>query len=453
MSIAMKKNIGSIAVVSLLGVSAAAFHFYGESTSTNLKPIEKTEVALPSSSHDLHAILAIKDESEKTRLLNLFFAERMKDGALNTLALIAGLHNLSDRQLSYELALAQWSIENRIALLQWLERQPSSADLDPALQNLLATSLELKDSLLFAEKISVSATRKEELTRIFKQWTPIDPELIINWSLKERADNDVWLALAFQVLSEESHLAAIQGLSYLTAASLSQVRVALQAMIDNYQPGSIDSDTLVALQSIEPYIIREEAISALLPLIGAEKHVNLAMISALLDSLAPGELRDELFELLASSWVEKNPSEAGEFAQSLTGDLRARAMTSVATSWAEKDLAAADRWLKTMHGNLDLPSSGIARVAARKGNIQISDEWIDDIFDEEIRDAAIGEVLQTYYRSAPEVGIYHLVYQKNLTVEKKLALLAEIYPDEYFVSPNQALDEIRRLEGPKRPHS
>ena len=450
MFIAMKKFIGSTTVCCILGIAAGAFYFSDGRSNLNVDNIEHNEAALPSAFYELQSILAIEDLAEKTQLLNRFFTKSMQQSSLETLALITNLKKLDDRQLSYDVALALWFKIDNEALALWLENEPARADLDPALNNLLIATNELKNRLLFADKISTSVIRKQELSAIFNEWLPIDPEQIIRWSTEERKDSNVWLSLAFQLLSKEPHIAAINGLNFLNPENIAQVRIALQAMINNYQFGSIDSDALFALQTIEQYKTRQEAIMALLPLLNNEKHLSLAMISTLLDSLEPGDLKDELHELLALNWADKNPLEAGEFAKSLSGEVRARALSSVVTNWAENDLYSADRWLKNLDGDLDLPSSSIARVAAEKGNVQISDEWIDDILDEEIRDQAIEEVLQSYYSQAPEVGIYHLVYQKNLTVEKKLKLLGEIYPDEFFLSPNQALDDIRRLEGIKQ---
>lgn len=406
------------------------------------------EVSVLSPIHaDLLMILEINNKLEKVNQLNQFFLEHMGKDALKILLFISNLNNASDRQLSYDLALAVWFSNDAYAMTQWLSNESPREDFDLALRHLIVASSRLENSLLFAEKMYTENIRKDEITRLFKEWVSLDAKQIVHWSIASGKDSVTWLRLAFTLFNNESHLTAIQNLAYMNAENIVQVSSALQIMIDNYTFGIVKDDALVALHALTPYKIREEAIVALLPLYANEKHLDLDMITALVDGLLPGTLQDELYELLALNWVNKNPSEAGELAQSLTGDIRAQALSAVAGSWAKKDLRSADEWLKTVNGNIDLASGTIARESAILGNTQISDEWLDDIIEEDIRDAAIKDVLQSYYQESPAAGIYHLVYQKNLTVEKKLQLLHEIYPDEFFLSPNQALDEIGRLEG------
>ena len=411
------------------------------------KQTENTKPALSSVFFDLKNILSINNMEEKKHKLNEFFTHQMAINPQNTLATIKKINMLSDRQLCYDVALAIWFPKNISALSQWLTNESSRIDLDPALKSLILTSSQVKDALFFANKISTTTVRQEEITQLFNTSLSTDTEQVISWSIEKRHDSNTWIALAFKLLNAESHLKAIKSLSYLKANNLAQVRTALQTIIDNYIFGKANTKVLLALQALEPYLIREEAIAALLPLFVNEKGLHLTDIIAMLDSLLSGETKDRLQELLALNWTDKNPNEASLFAQLLTGDSRARALSAVAESWAKKDLEAADEWLKTMDGDLDLASSSIAREAAKLGNVQISDEWLDDIIEEDIRDTAIEEAIQSYYNESPASGIYHLVYQKNLTVQKKLKLLHEIYPNEHFLTPHQALDEIGRLEG------
>ena len=446
----MKKMTAPIILFSILIIALVALYRPYKEELEKHDPVEQAEIKQPSSYIHLQRLLTIEDMTEKTRQLNIFFMEHMQNNPLETLTIISHLKKIHERQLCYDLALAIWFNQDTTALSLWLKNERPREDLDPALNSLLLVSSQLKDSLIFSDKIFDFAVRERELTRLFNQWISDDTEQIIRWSIEEYSNTDIWLTLAFKLLSKESHTKAIKSLSYLTIENMTQVRLALQTMIDNYQFGIIDNHALLALQTLEPYKLREEAILALLPLLTNEKHLSLADMTTTLNSLLPGELRDELHELLALNWANKNPTEAGQFAQSLTGDIRARALSAVVATWAKKDLEAADEWLKNVDGDLDLAASTIGREAAKLGNVQISDEWLDDIMEEELRVAAITEAIQSYYKESPESGIYHLVYQKNLTTQKKLELLHEIYPNEHFISPNQALDEIGRLEGLSR---
>lgn len=446
----MKKLTALITFPCILAVAFYAFHFLSKNSEPNTSQIghvKNIKSALPSAFFDLQNLLSNNALEERKHQLNQFFTQHMASNPQETLAIIAQLNKLSDRQLCYDIALAVWFPQNTAALSQWLTTASPRADLDPALKNLTLVSPQVKNALFFADKISMKTIREEEITRLFNKSISTDTEQVVKWSIEKRHDSNTWIALAYKLLLAESHTKAIKSLGYLNADNLVQVRTALQAIIDNYTFDIINTNALRTLQTLEPYPIREEAIAALLPLLANEKHLNIADITAVLGSLFPGELKDKLQELLALNWTDKDPNEAANFAQSLTGDARAHALSAVAESWARKNLEAADEWLKTVDGDLDLASSSIAREAARLGNVQISDEWLDDIIEEDVRDAAIKESIQTYYKESPASGIYHLVYQKNLTAQKKLNLLHEIYPNEHFLTPNQALDEIGRLEG------
>ena len=445
----MKKITALLTSCCVLIITFVAFYLLNEGTETNInqiKQIEHNEATLPPAYFNLQNLLSIGNAADKKHQLNQFFTYHMIKNPQETLAIIKKIKKLDDRQLCYDVALAVWFTHDIAALAQWLNKESPRIDLDLALKNLILASSQAKNSLLFANKLSVAAVREQKLTHLFSKWIPTNTEQIIHWSIEKRSDSNIWLTHAFKLLSTESHTKSINSLSYLNANKIVQVRTALQSIIDNYTFNTINTNALLALQTLEPYTIREEAIAALLPLLSNEKHLNLASITAVLDCLLQSKLKDELKVLLALNWADKNPHEAGLFAQSLTGDARAHALSTVVESWADKDLEAADEWLKTIDGDLDLASSSIARKAAKLGNVQISDEWIDDIIEEDIRDAAIEDAIQAYYKDSPASGIYHLVYQKNLTVQKKLKLLHEIYPNENFLSPNQALDEIGRLE-------
>ena len=213
---------------------------------------------------------------------------------------------------------------------------------------------------------------------------------------------------------------------------------------------AIDTEALMAMQTLTPYKIREELIGALLPLfIQQEDGFTLNSLSSLIDSLNPGDAKDSYHELLALNWANKDPNEAARYAASLSGETRALAVNGVVDTWMKSDLESTDKWLKSLDGNIDLAASTLGRGSANLGNIQIADEWINHIEDEQLRTEAIIEVINGYYQESPEAGIYHLVYQKSLTTQQKLDLLHQKYPGEVFLSPMDALDNIGRLENLK----
>lgn len=416
----------------------------------NSSPQVKT-ITETSEYSELIAILAVTNSSERDYRLQQFFTGYISESPYDAIEMIKQLDNLPDRQVSYKIAMLIWHNTDMRSLLEWLENETPDPSLDIALVELSQMDLlEMKYGLTYAEKIFDDRIQETQLSRLISDWVLIDPEKIVLWSTNSN-QRDAWLSLAFKILTIDSIDSAINALSALETGTPDQRYIAIQTIIDNYRFGKITPETITLMQSLIPYEIREEVIGALLQLIAQEEWVTLDDLNTLLNSLLPGSIQDAYHEQVALNWAIKDPVEAAKYAQTLTGSARELALNGVVTSWIQTDLEATDEWLKTLDGNLDLAANTIGRGSAKLGNIAIADNWINHIEDEKIRTEAIIDVIDGWYEESPEAGIYHLVYQKSLTSQQKLDMLHQIYPGEVFITPEDALNDIGRLEGLQSP--
>lgn len=395
----------------------------------------------------LQSLLKITNNADRDRRIEEFFIHYMQNNPDGALKMISELNRFEDRLASYTVALQVWSELDFPSFSNWLERKNPDLELDTALINLIDnSSSELTLSLLYAEKIFDQKTRNTELSELINKWVLIDPEQLILWTIAPGTDRNSWLAMTFEILSINSSTSAISSLSFLESGSTDQLHLAIQTIINNYQLGQGIQDSLSAMQALTPYEIREEFIGAVLPVLVFEEGLSVDDLDYLLSSLFPGDVKDSYHEKVAQNWAFRDPYEAAGYAESLTGDIRHRAVNAVVTSWMQDDLESTDAWLKTLDGDLDLAANTLGRGSAELGNIEIADTWLNHIENVEIRTEAIIDAIRGWYNEDPKAGIYHLVFQENLTTQQKLSFLHEIYPEEVFMSPNEALDNIGRLE-------
>lgn len=441
----MNKMIQSTLFI-CIGVSVCAGVYLGVAKGSG--SIITIETKVYKSDTELQALLAISDLVERERQLNHFFAENMRVRPLQTLEAIELTPSQKDRILLYRFAFDGWYSLDASAVFLWFASERRDKDLVSTLKILLKKSEVLEHSLMFASALTPSSIKEEFLMALFEEWILKNPQEILRWSLKN-AEVNKWIFQAFKVMTQQSMATAIRSLSYLVSQNNIVLKTAIQAIIDNYGLGEMNAEALLALEQLTPYLLKEELISALLPLLANDENVTLADIYKLINSLAAGSFRDSLHELVALNWAEKKPQEAAKYAESLTGETRELALNAVVTAWIDQDLEAADEWLKDVKGDIDLAAMTIGRGSARLGNVQISDEWLGHIVDPQIRTEAVLDVIKTYYERSPESGVYHLIYQQNLTKQQKLEILHQMYPNESFAEPVDALNNLGRLENLK----
>lgn len=445
----MKKIVIPVAVFGL--VFATVYFLSASSRDSNSDVGDQTShkpLTATSDTSEFQSLLKISDVIDRDRRLEQFFTRQMQNNQSHALMAIGQLPSTKLRQDSYKIALKVWSKQDPIAFRHWLEINAPNPDLDPALLYLLeAGSPDLELVLLYAEKVFDERVRNTKLGLLIAEWSLIKTEQTILWALAIDKDRDDWLALSFERLTLDSLTKAVMSLSILESGSPDQIHLAIQTIIDNYKLGFGDIESLAAMESLIPYEIREELIGAMLPILILEEELTLADLDTLLSSLLPGGIKDSYHEQVSLSWAQRDPREAASYAETLTGETRDLAVNAVVSSWMHNDLESTDAWLRTLEGNLDLAANTLGRGSASLGNIEIADTWLNQIENGDMRTEAITDVIRGWYDEDPKSGIYHLVYQENLSKQQKLNLLHEIYPGEVFISPNEALDNIGRLEG------
>jgi len=438
-----------LAIVGATSVALGAVYLSNSEQPTIMESeTVETATQAPEANTTLGKLVQITDSLDRDQKIKDFFAALLPNSIDDALAEIESLRNTSNRELCLSLLITVWHEKDSEGLDQWLSEVATLPGLDNALALLVdSEKTTLGSKLYFAELISTEQLRHSKLEALIEQWAIEATEEMVLWAAHKATEHSLWLPKVFEVLTKDSMTTAISAVPYLDGSEISTLRLAIQTIINSYEVGDADTDTLLALQSLSPYEIREELIGALLPLLAYEEAFTLEDMDALLGSVFDGEVKDAYYQQLARSWAMRNPDEAAAYALALEGEARPLAVDGVVTSWIQTDLEAADEWLKTVDGNVDMAANTIGRGSAQLGNIEIADTWINVIEDEEMRTSAIVDVIQGWYEASPEAGIYHLVYQKSLSNQEKLNILHEIYPNEVFLSPMEALDEIGRLEG------
>jgi len=428
-------------------IAVAAVFFTGNKENTHAGEEHIEQFADPSLANTLLAILKIEDKDEQKLQLDTFFLTLLSEDVDRALELINALQQEKNRSLCYTSLLSEWYKHDANAMQNWLAEATPNFDLDQALAKLSGHSdIAITQRLNFAALIANSSERDNVIAQLINANSVENTQAVITWALDPSANNTRWIDTIFERLNQESLELAISALDYFEDAPLEALRIAIQSMINNFEPGTADETTLAAIESLSVYEIKEEFIGAFLPILAQEQALTLSDLDALLQGLLPGETQDAFYAQLMRSWALRDPQEAAEFAANMESDAKGEIINGVVESWMQTDLVATDEWLKTIDGDIDTAANTLGRGSAEAGNVQVANYWINDIEDETMRTDAIVNVLQTYYKESPEAGIYHLVYQQSLSNDQKLELLHEIYPNELFISPMQALDEIGRLE-------
>ncbi len=308
-------------------------------------------------------------------------------------------------------------------------------------------TVDLTNKLNLAETISDDSRRNKTLSKLIHQKVFTDTEEIIRWSIEQKEHREEWLELVFTILSNSMFTSAIQSLTFLHDSSLTQQRLAIQTIIDNFKIGNINNtDNILPLFSLTPNELRSEAVYALLPLLVQEKNLNFDDLNRM-TALLSDKVEDSYYEQLTINWASRDPNQAAKYAEKLHGNARHFAINGVIKSWAKKDLDAANNWLTTIEDDQDLIAETMGYEAAKKGNVQLANEWANKIKDSKLQFNAISYLIRYWYKESPEAGIFRLVFQQSLTTQQKLSLLHEVYPDEVFISPLDAFNNLERLEG------
>lgn len=442
----MKYFFLGFVILALLGLRGFNAYLTSDTAQSDAEQIaaEKVVTLPPSLLQELNELLSRKDESSGLDALYAFFTEQLQLHPIQVVRLIQQLGGVEDRELSYRVALDIWDDLDQSALLSWLETSQLHNEFDPALWHLANKSYSLYSvRIVYATNILDSSKRSDTVETLLADWTLIQPEEAILWSLqsKEAKQN---LILVFDSLVSSDLLLAISLSSLLEGGDDLLVDAAIDIIARELAAGNFDSQTITAIQTIRSYEIREKLVGVLVVALFEGQETPLADIDLLISTLMPGEFQDELKGLLAKNWVFNDPVEAAEYAASLEGENRESAIEGVISSWLETDLEKAHEWLVTVEGNLDLAANTLARGSATLGNMEIADNWLNYVEDDQMRTQAINDVVSEWYQRDPKVGLHYLVYQENLSVQQKLSVIHNWFPDRTFVSPEQALIQLNR---------
>ena len=394
---------------------------------------------------ELKYLFSIPNQYERETQLRLFFLSRLKENPDELMILINGISNLDQKQASYTIALSEWHKIDSSALKQWLLAQPMDQYRDEALISLANNSLPVfEEALFYSDKISNFELKTQWLESYFNQWLIRSPKQAIVWAINKSVTVPEWLLNGFKQLSLNDTKQAIDLLSFLASIDSLLLDKIIHAVAFFLPADSIDDELILLIQTLSPYEIREKFITQLIPALFEQQWGSLEQLEALISSLLPSDTKNELQQLLAMNWVEKEPAEAALYAENLSGEAREQAVEMVVRSWLKSDLHSADEWLETLGGNINQAANTLARGSARLGNIEIADKWLDKIEEEELKTEAIYDVIYEWHLMDPKTGLHQLVFQENLSTSQKLDILHTWYPERVFLSPEMALIELNK---------
>lgn len=446
----MKNVLISFTVIGLSVVSIVLFSkLSGGSIESPVESLvqQKSEIGAYSKSNEIDTLTSATLDANNC-LDAQFISKAMNSAPEETFVEIGLLPNSQNKEVCYKNALLAWSEIDYNALYYKVVSLTPNTNLDLAIISLVEKyNSDVAYGIEFSAKIFSDDLKEQQFVKLLPVWATEDPSSALSWAMIQTTQSSIkWIELIINTVSLIDMSSAISTLTILQDAQLDQLRAAIQTIINNFDPALANADILSVIASLESERLKAELIVGLLPLMFASDNISLADLNYLIGSLSPGQMRDELYQSLASNWVFMNPSEAAAYAESLEGDVRELAISAVVSTWMHEDLNAVDAWLRTLNGNIDVAAEALGRGASEIGNIEISNNWLDVIEDDEARTNAAIDIVHARYKRSPAVGLYHLVFQKNISEQKKLEILHEIYPNEVFLSPSQALDEFGRLE-------
>ena len=419
----------------------------GDSLSQEINPTNKaSEVARLS----LIDLLNIENKDERRSKLKIFFDQHIEDNPFETVSIIEGLFDSSHRQLSFEIALLVWAENDKKQFHHWLSEKVPNVDLDQALTTLIQRySASHQTVLVYADKLSDSTKRQSAIETVLQVWVLEDSTEAIQWAVAQKKESKTWVTFLFETLTNKAPVLAISSLPQLEGADQGLLDLAIKTIAVNLKPEQVNDELIAEIIGLESYDIHEGVVAALIDsLEGSVKEkdqlISLAHLAELIETLTPGDGKDQLIKLLARNWVSIDPFEAAKYAESFTGDARIIAVDGVVTSWSRSDPAYASEWLETLDGNIDIPANTLARGSANIGHIEVADKWLNNIQDIDIRTTAINDVVNEFYDADPRTGLHYLVYQKSLSEKQKLGFLHQVYPERVFISSQAAYLELSR---------
>jgi len=372
---------------------------------------------------------------------------RMIENAAEPISLIEELTYSKDRSRCYEIALLAWFDHDPVSLSQWIADQPYNEDIAPVLPTLIELSISNPENAIhYASKILSRSLRNEYLNTLIALWLETDPTGTIYWSLETQQEGNKWLALAFDTLSKQSIPEAVTSLTLLKSASAEQVNISIQSIINHSDKDNINANTLLIIEALEPYVIREQLIKDLLPVLISNDNITLEDLDDLQRNLLPGELKNTIQHDIAYHWMSKHPEEAAQYIESIEEDhVRTQSINTLVSYWVQTDPEATSTWVSTLNDDINISAVTLGNAFADRGNIQMAQLWFNKIDNEPIRTKAIYDVISFWFELDPVASVHNLVAQELLSKQQKLDMLLQLYPNQEFTDPNEILDNLEQL--------
>ena len=403
---------------------------------------------LPTAATDLSIlidILELNDLRKRDERLTDYFSQRMQNNPLQTLSMIDQLQSNYDRQLSYQFAMIAWVDSDISRFSLWLSKQSPNLNLDLGLVALSEQNPAGKIAAEYANKISDLSLRESTLLDVFSAWVVKQPNIAITWSQALSQSSDKLLLTGFEILMRDSPVQAISALNVLNDFGSEKLALAIDVIVSSFSIDHIDEETLAALESLNPNAVRENLVAQLVAGLFDNDNAELEQLDLLIATLSPGEVKEELQYLLAINYAELDPESTAKYAESLSGAAREATVTAVVRSWSETDLEATHTWLKSLDVKIDPASESMARRSASQGQVEYTDIWLNNIQEDTLRAKAAADLVNNWLDNDLGFGVQKLVYQDSISTQEKLSLLHQRFPDEYFRTPEEALERLDEL--------
>lgn len=448
------KKILPVFIIIICSISAVLFYSNNDEssefslTANNLSTVSVISNEPSTTTSDLSILIGILDLNDLRKRddrLTQYFSQRMQSKPLNALSVIDQLQSNYDRQLSYQFAMLAWAEIDLSSFTSWLSNQSPNLNIDLGLVALSENSPANKLTAEYANKISDSSLRESTLENVFSAWVTSEPESAIAWTQTLTHDSSKLLIIAFNILMRDTPSQAIAALATLSDFGAEKINLAIGAIVSSFTIDHLVEEIFTALESLNPDTIREKLVTELVAALFNNNGAELEQLDSLIATLAPSDVKEELQYLLALNFADLDPKLTAQYAESLSGEALEATVTAVVRSWSETDLEATHKWLESLDTKIDPASESMARRSASQGQIEYSDYWLDNIEDESLRTQAATDLVNSWLDNDLGFGIQKLVYQDSISIQDKLSMLHQRFPDEYFRTPEDALERLDDL--------
>ena len=251
-------------------------------------------------------------------------------------------------------------------------------------------------------------------------WMAADPEGAGAWFYEFVAEADE-LADGVRMGEEEieEEMTLLENNEFLAAAMRGLAKHDASALSEYVEEiADVEFRELMEMKVFEAAVANETSAEGLLALLeqdlGEASHerreavlklseLDLAAAVQWVEKAPVGAERDSLVSLVASEMLEDDPASGAEWYMSqelVSEEIQSDRMEDIVSQWGYKNLEAADEWLSAQSNDeqRDPAEARLAQIASYKEDWRKAMNWIGEISDEEVRNAALREVFNRGYR-------------------------------------------------------